>query len=108
MNPNKYGFDIDIKIYNQVLTKLNNGFSSKGEEYFWWEILEKIELNTAFYIFSNKAREVEKMIELRELIEENIITGLKVLPRFYNIKFRIQTLLPSLFKIYLKFRQRKL
>ena len=108
VNPNKYGFDIDIKIYNQVLTKLNNGFSSKGEEYFWWEILEKIELNTAFYIFSDKAREVEKMIELHELIEENIITGLKVLPRFYNIKFRIQTLLPSLFKIYLKFRQRKL
>ena len=101
---------------NLILTTLlvisgigfSKGFYSKGAQYFWWEINEKIKEEKDFFIFSNKEIEIQKMDLISNLITKNTVSGFKKESRLSRVKHRIQKSFPKIFKIYLKLRQAKL
>lgn len=107
-NPNNFGFDINSTVYEEVLTKFSDGFYSKGSQYFWWEINEKLKQNKPFFVFEDKEKETKKLIQISKLIDNNIAKGYRKGSKLDRIKHTIQNKFPTLFKHYLRFRQRKL
>lgn len=107
-NPNNYGFVTSENVYDEVRNYFSKGFYSKGAQYFWWEINEKIKEEKDFFIFSNKEIEIQKMDLISNLITKNTVSGFKKESRLSRVKHRIQKSFPKIFKIYLKLRQAKL
>lgn len=107
-NPNNYGFSVTEKVYDEILEKYKDGFSSEGVNYFWWEILERIKIESNFFIFKNFEIERIKINQIREMINSNIEKKVKKKTYFEKIKFKIQNKFPKLFKMYLKIRQKGL
>ncbi len=107
-NPNKYGFKAFFSIYDELLNNFKKGFSTKGSQYFWGEIYDKINEEKSKFIFKDKEVEERGMIELRNLIKQNFSVVISEKSKFTIIKYKIQNSFPKLFKFYLKIRQRNL
>ena len=107
-NPEHYGFIASQKLYDEILAKFKNGFSTKGFQYFWWEIYEKINSTNTFYVFFDKEKEEEKLEQIRCLIRKNLDSEIEEKSKVTLMKFRLQNTFPRMFRIYVKLRNRKL
>lgn len=105
-NPNKYGFAVTENVYDKILTMFSKGFSSQGMQYFWWEILQKIETENAFFVFKDEEIELNKMNGIKLLIKKNINNGIIEKTKWSIIKYKVQNMFPELFNFYLKVRTR--
>ncbi|WBX70737.1 hypothetical protein [Tenacibaculum retecalamus] len=106
-SPSKYGFDIDEKIYDEIIKIFKKGISSKGTKYFWWEISEKIKSNHTLFILKDEELELEKLKELNNAILFSLSNTDVKTSKIARVKFRLQKKFPKAFKYYLKTRQRK-
>lgn len=106
-NPNNLGFNnIDEKIYDLVLKEFANGFSTKGVQYFWWEINQKIKKQDDFYVFSDKSIEKKQLETISKLIDDNYRTDFDSNPPKTNRRKHVLiNSFPTLFKYYLKIRR---
>jgi hypothetical protein len=105
-DPNKFGFKVTEKVYEDILELISKGYFSKGTEYFWLELNEKIKEKNTFYIFKNREEEIEKINLISSLITRKKSEGINKTTKLGLIKFRIINCFPKLFKYYLKFRQK--
>ncbi len=103
-NPLDFGFEVNSSVYDSVLNKFASGFGSKGAQYFWWEINEKIKQNKDFHVFQNKFLEQNKLLNVSQLIDSNIKKGPIKTSGLLRIKHKIQNKFPVLLKYYLKIR----
>jgi hypothetical protein len=104
-NPNNYGFETSAKVYDEVKKLFSKGFPSKGVQYFWWEINEKIKENKLFFSFSDRLSETLSIQSLSEFIDENNTSEYKNKSKSYMIRYKLQNAYPKLFKFYLKLRR---
>ncbi len=105
-NPNNYGFNVNENVYFDIFKTLNIGGSSRGMQYFWWELMERAKNSKTIFTFKNK--ELEKIQldrirngEIHNLLEEKINKP----KQFMNkLKFITRNRFSTIYKLYKKIR----
>ncbi len=63
-DPNKFGFSVSESFYNDLFNQIGNGNSTKGMNYFWWELMEKAKKTEKPFIFRNKDHEMSHIQQI--------------------------------------------
>lgn len=105
-DPNKYGFNVDENVYNNMFKVINQYGASKGMQYFWWELMEKAKSSENIFIFKDIQIENSQLDKLRNgelytLMENQINTNRNYSER---LKFIIRNKYPKLITLYKKIK----
>lgn len=103
--PNKYGFNIDIGIFDYLNKIMKKRFTSEGNRLFWIEIYNQT-LKSDKYFNSDMPEWNNKYTEFINNLNNNIQLGIHDINGINKIKFNIINKLPKLFNIYLKIRKK--
>ena len=106
-DPNTYGFNVDGKVYQKLFRVLQGGSASKGQQYFWWELMEKSKTCENPFIFEDSTQELNaleriKTGEIHNLLESKIQNQNKTSSR---IKFILMNKFSSFYKFYRNLRK---
>lgn len=105
-NPSKFGFTIPSNFYELILSNFGkNSTMSKGLEYEWWCLQEKVKENKPFFIINNKESEIAflekfKGLDLKKIINKNQ----DKVTRSKKNKFILRNKFSGLYSIYKKIR----
>lgn len=105
-NPNNYGFDVDEKIYDSIRQKLSKGFKSRGNQFFWEEILQKEKESTSVYVFSDAKKEAETRAQVMEFIQNAVHQPIVKTSSIKKIKHALIHNNPKMFELYMKIRRK--
>jgi len=105
-NPNKFGFNTDASMYENIIKMLTDGMSSKGMRYFWWELLEKSRGKIHPFIFEDKKSESDYLKRISQIIIDykstyEVSGAHKIWQRFM---FVVRNRFTFLFKLYHRLR----
>jgi len=105
-NPNSYGFNVDISIYQKVKAIVSNGFKSAGGQLIWKSILDYMLSNDIFFIFEQKDVELQKYNEIIDILKVQTNAEIKKTTNYQKIKLNIISKYPKLFNKYLMLRKK--
>lgn len=105
-NPANYGFDVQDNFYQLLFLNFGkDSIMTKGLEYEWWCLQEKVKENKPFFVIKNK--EVERMhlekfinLDLKTIINKNSESVAKI----SKIKYILRNKFSGIYSIYLKLR----
>lgn len=105
-NPNNYGFVVTKDFYDGMLTTIGAGGTSKGMNYFWWELMEKAKTAQKPFIFDNA--DIEKQ-QIKIIAEGEINDRLTLKLEHnknnkYRLKFILRNKFAPLYKLYKKLK----
>ncbi len=109
-NPEKFGFKIPENFYNRIFLNFNkNSTMSKGLEYEWWCLQEKVKENKPFFVLNNNNEENEYLkkfaqLDLKKIINKNEEKVNKLAVK----KFIIRNKFSKLYTFYKKVRYNKI
>jgi len=106
-NPNKFGFQVDEHIYNQIFQNLEHAHLTQGGQYFWWELMEKARSTDNYFIFKDEKLERQsiqriKNGEIDQLFNKKIERD-KV-SNFQTYKFILRNRFPGLYNLFQKIK----
>ena len=102
--PNKYGFDIDVSIFDYLNKIMKKRFTSEGNRLFWVEIYNQ-SLESDKYFNSHIPEWNKKYKDFIMNLENNINQGVHCISKRNKIKLDIVNKCPKLFNLYLKVRK---
>ncbi|NMH29514.1 hypothetical protein [Flavobacterium silvaticum] len=105
-NPNRYGFKADGSVYDKIVTTLNRGFKSRGNQFFWEEISDKAKVADTIFSFTEDASEQTKRQKALEVIGFAIKQPLLKPSRIKKLKYAFIQSYPGLFRTYLNLRRK--
>ncbi|WP_239540645.1 hypothetical protein [Spongiivirga citrea] len=105
-DPNNFGFNVDGGFYEKMFLTIGEGSSSKGMNYFWWELKEKAQDTKDPFIFDDLDTEIKF---IKSIAEGQISNKLKTKLVASNqkrerLKFILRNKLAPLYETYLKLR----
>ncbi|MEN3324119.1 hypothetical protein VP395_10295 [Mariniflexile soesokkakense] len=105
-NPANYGLQIPDNFYQLLLSNFeNNTVMSKGLEYEWWCLQEKVKENKPFFVINNEEQETFYLKEFKELnLKEIINKNSDKISNTDRIKFVLRNKFSKLYNSYLKTR----
>jgi hypothetical protein len=105
-NPNNYGFNVDENYYQNMFAIIGQGSTSKGMNYFWWELSEKAKVATAPFIFNDAiAEKIQiKKIADRKVDEQIVNLNRKNETKRKRINFILRHKFSKLYSIYRNMR----
>tara|TARA_R110002033_G_scaffold143840_2_gene181949 strand:- start:21327 stop:22601 length:1275 start_codon:yes stop_codon:yes gene_type:complete len=105
-NPNNFGFKVDQQFYEKMFNIIGEGSSSKGMNYFWWELSQKAKIVTAPFIFEDAIFEKEqiKKIALREIDDKHVENLGKKGTKKRKIKYILRNKFAPLYNLYKRIR----
>lgn len=105
-NPNDYGFKVDETMYKRMFKLLETSSASKGQKYFWWEIMEKAKSSTNIFTFSGSATETNYINQIKEgAIDQMLAASLKKPNKgIARFKFILRHKFSGLYKFYRKLK----
>lgn len=106
-DPNNYGFKVDKNIYENIFRSLSFGNASKGQKYFWWELMEKAKTTNKPFIFNNIEKETEELDRIRNGELDRMLQNKLENPRkgIYRIKFIFRNKFPRAVKFLKKLKR---
>jgi len=103
-NPNEYGFNISIDIFNRLNITVLNGYQTPGIQSDWKEIYKASQLTKNYFNISDPEWKIQYKIFLTNFKESFNIPLVQTKNR-KKLKQQLISKFPKLFKIYLKIRR---
>lgn len=109
-NPENFGFEIPENFYNRMFSNFSeNSTMSKGLEYEWWCLQEKVKQYKPFFIINNEEKEKESLkkfanLDLKKIINKNEDKVNKLAIK----KFIVRNKFSKLYEFYKKIRYHKI
>ena len=66
-NPNQFGFEVNARVYDDIIPLLQGEMSSRGMRYFWWELVEKSKGDISPFIFDDQESERELISQISKI-----------------------------------------
>jgi hypothetical protein len=104
-DPGRFGFTTSAAVYSRILEVISRGFSSKGTQFFWYELYEKGITSDNFFVFRDQEAERLQIDAILKKIKAQANDPLVVPSKLGKLKNTIFKRYPKLFKAYLKLRR---
>ncbi|AUP77268.1 hypothetical protein [Flavivirga eckloniae] len=109
-NPEKFGLEVPDNFYDRIFSNFNeNTTMSKGLEYEWWCLQEKVKENKPFFVIEDEGKEKELLkkfvaLDLKQIINKNEEKVNKLAIK----KFIIRNKFSKLYEFYKRIRYNKI
>lgn len=105
-NPNNYGLTVPSNFYERILSNFQRNITmSKGLEYEWWCLQQKVKEDKPFYIINDKEKEGEFLNKFKNLdLKQVINTNSDKETRMDIIKYILRNKFSNIYSIYKKIR----
>lgn len=105
-DPNKYGFEVDINIFDKLERTMKSPFMSDGNRQFWKEIYNETLINSSNYFMGDNVLWADRYKNLNAILQINIQKDIKKVSSWQKQKLALISKFPKTFKTYLIIRRK--